>query len=689
MNIKHTTLALVSFLSLQLSAQESAQKEPALKTENKLTYLDSIKATFVHDAMASCVDSLWLKELTSLDLYDNITEDIKTINLDQSVDYELPTALLKERLAKMDAKSPFNIEYNPGLENIIKSFLKNRKKSYERLMAVSEYYFPMFEEALARQNVPLEIKYLAIVESALNPKAVSRVGATGLWQFMYQTGKQYNLDIDSYVDERSDPLKASEAAAQYMTNMYKIFGDWDLVLASYNSGPGNVAKAIRRSGGRQNYWNIRKYLPKETAGYVPAFLATMYIFEYHKEHGIVPQRALVKHFETDTIMIKNQLSFKQISDLLDIPVAQLQMLNPSFKMNTVPSYSDKRHFIRLPKDKIALFTSNEDKVYAYAKHQLDQREKPFSSQQAYASREKDTSEYTSDTRKVTRTKYHKVRRGDNLGEIANRYDVSIAQIKKWNKLRSNMAPLGRNLKIVTTERVAYKVKKEPKTVASKPLELIAANEATKKANLSNDSQNTDTIAVATDGFYIVQAGDNLSTIARKHGMTVKDIKEINNFDDDGLLAGTKIKVTKPAGEEALAEKTGTSDSELAKQIKTIEYTVKKGDFLGIIAKKNDISLAEIKEWNNLESNNVHVGQKLIVSKTEIAISDKAVAEGRSKKDKFSEKSKSSQEHYLVRKGDSLFSIAKKYPGITVSDIKKWNGIKNESIKPGMKLKING
>ena len=252
MNLKHTTLSLLSFFSVGIFAQESAQQETFPKTEAKISYLDSIKATFVHDAMASCVDSLWLKELTSFDIYTNITEDIKTINLDQSVNYELPTELLKERLKKLDAKSPFNIEYNPGLENIIKSFLKNRKRSYERLMAISEYYFPMFEEALARQNVPLEIKYLAVVESALNPKAVSRVGATGLWQFMYQTGKQYNLGIDSYVDERSDPLKASEAAAQYMTNMYKIFGDWDLVLASYNSGPGNVAKAIRRSGGQQN-----------------------------------------------------------------------------------------------------------------------------------------------------------------------------------------------------------------------------------------------------------------------------------------------------------------------------------------------------------------------------------------------------------------------------------------------------
>ena len=277
MKLKKITLLVLLFIAGHSFAQEIFNKP-----QTNVSFLDSIKKTFIKDNIASCVDSLWMKELTNLDLYNNLENDIKNINLDEKVDYELPTELLKKRLMEMDSKSPFNIEYNQGLENIIKSFLKNRKKAFERLMAISEYYFPLFEDALSKQNVPLEIKYLAVVESALNPKAVSRVGATGLWQFMYQTGKQYNLNIDSYVDDRSDPLKASAAAAQYMTNMYRIFGDWDLVLASYNSGPGNVAKAIRRSGGKQNYWNIRKNLPKETQGYVPAFLATMYIFEYHK-----------------------------------------------------------------------------------------------------------------------------------------------------------------------------------------------------------------------------------------------------------------------------------------------------------------------------------------------------------------------------------------------------------------------
>ena len=263
MSLKNATLSLLFLISFAAFSQQVAEVKSIQPSPILLSYLDSIKQTFVRHTTTEQVDSLWMKELTNLDIYNDLTKDVQTLNTDQSVDFELPTELLKQRLAAMDAKSPFHIEYNKGLENLIKSFLKNRKKAFARLMATSEYYFPIFEEALAKKNIPLEIKYLAIVESALNPKAVSRVGATGLWQFMYHTGKQYNLRIDSYVDERSDPLKSSEAAAQYMANMYPLFNDWDLVLASYNSGPGNVTKAIRRSGGQQTFWDIKNIYHKK------------------------------------------------------------------------------------------------------------------------------------------------------------------------------------------------------------------------------------------------------------------------------------------------------------------------------------------------------------------------------------------------------------------------------------------
>lgn len=754
MNIKNTTLSFLLLVSGATFAQDFTQGSEFSKPFVKVTYLDSIKSTFKRDNLASCVDSLWMKELTNLDLYNDLSADIKNINLNETVDYELSTDLLKKRLAEMDAKSPFNIEYNPQLENLIKNFLKNRKKSYERLMAISEFYFPLFEEALAKKNVPLEIKYLAIVESALNPKAVSRVGATGLWQFMYQTGKQYNLGIDSYVDERSDPLKASEAAAQYMSNMYKIFGDWDLVLASYNSGPGNVAKAIRRSGGQQNYWNIKKFLPKETQGYVPAFLATMYIYEYHKEHGIVPNRAMVKHFETDTIMIKKQMSFKQISDLLDIPVAQLQLLNPSFKLNEVPAYNDKKHFLRLPADKIAVFTSNEDKIYAYIGHESDKRERPYSSSlQSLVSRDS----ARGDSYVVSKTKFHKVRRGDNLSEIANRYNVSIAEIKKWNRLKSNKAPLGRNLKIVVDERVAVKAKKEKvsKSVIKDTIavEAVASAESgsaknyreervvsfkdvtkfykVKKGDNLGEIANKYDVSIADvkrwnklknnnvplgkslkivtnervvstvkkelksdravaersnasskpEDFYIVQKGDNLSAIAKKYNVSVEDLKQWNNLSDSNIKLESKIKVADLSNVEIAEESSPRTE------IKTVEYTVQKGDNLGLIAKRNNVAISDLKEWNALEEDNIQPGNKLIVGQKLVVDNSQPIAEKTSKRE--SKSKKGMDEHYYVKKGDSLFSIAKKYPGITVSDLKEWNGISGNSLKPGMKLKING
>lgn len=672
MSIKKIALSFFLVISINSFSQKYLQKK-----EINSFYLDSIKKTFVKDDIATCVDSLWMKELANLDAFNAISEDIKSINIDEKVDYELSTDLLKSRLAAMDAKSPFNIEYNVGLENIIKSFLKNRKKAFERLMAVSEYYFPLFEEALAKQNVPLEIKYLAVVESALNPKAVSRMGATGLWQFMYQTGKQYNLKIDSYVDERSDPLKSSEAATQYMANMYTIFGDWDLVLASYNSGPGNVAKAIRRSGGQQNYWNIRKNLPKETQGYVPAFLATMYIYEYHKEHGIKPDRALVKHFATDTIQIKKQMSFKQISDLLDIPESQLQVLNPSYKMNVIPVYENQSHFLRLPKDKIAVFTSNEDKIYAYTQFEESRREKQFQGVQvAKALVVKDTLNVTEKTISGSKTKYYTVKKGDNLTAIATKYNVSVADVKKWNGLQTNFVSRGRSLKIYQEDTTTNKELNENNSnaVIKSANQPIASNEVKKTVN-------KDTLTTANQAFYIVQKGDNLSSIAKKHNITLAEIKELNHLSTNSIQLGASLQI---AAVDSIPKE------ELVATTKTekVEYIVKKGDNLGNIAKKFGSTVEDLKSWNNLQDINIALGSILIVAQNEVSIENKTKNTFQ-KKENLASVSKNKEINYYVKKGDSLYSIAKKYPGVSISDIKKWNDIRNESLKPGMKLKING
>jgi membrane-bound lytic murein transglycosylase D len=697
MNIQKITLSFFLLLSLNNFAQGPAG---ALKKDSKNAYLDSIKATFVQDNIASCVDSLWMKELTNLDIYNDISVDIKNINIDKKVDFELPTELLKARLAIMDAKSPFNIEYNQGLENIIKSFLKNRKKSFERLMAISEFYFPMFEEAMARQNVPLEIKYLAVVESALNPKAVSRVGATGLWQFMFQTGKQYGLNINTYVDDRSDPLKASDAAALYMSNMYKIFGDWDLVLASYNSGPGNVSKAIRRSGGQQNFWNIRKHLPKETQGYVPAFLATMYIYEYHKEHGIVPNRAAIKHFATDTIMVKREISFKQISDLIDIPVSQLQLLNPAYKRDVIPYIVGENHYLRMPNDKVAIYTSNEDKIYAYVNHETSKRERSYESR--YAS--KDNSNEATESQIVTKTKFYKIKRGDSLSEIANKFGVTLSELKKWNHIKGTYATRGKTLKIYSYDNVVVKPKEEKENAVAETKKEPVTEEVKPEVAETKYKEEQVVSFVNTTKKHKVRKGDNLSSIADKYNVSVSDLKKWNNLKKNTVASGKVLKIkttervvskvkkeiksdkkaTDPKNEDVADKENSDSEVVEKKEYKTQEYVVLKGDNLSNIAKKHKVSAEDLKLWNNLTDDNIQLGSTIIVSRIEIVVAEKP-----NKKPKSAKKPKKVDEHYYVQKGDSLYKIAKKYPGVTISDIKKWNGISNENLKPGMKLKISG
>ena len=794
---KITSLLILATVSIygqqETTTQDSIVKQQSIviqdtiiKKEVQISFLDSIKKTFRTDDTATCIDQRWMDELGSLDVYNDLLADIKNVNPDVTVDYELPTDLLKERLKLMDEKSPFNIEYNIGLENVIKSFLKNRKKGFERLMGISQFYFPIFEEELAKNNIPLEIKYLAVVESALNPRAVSRVGATGLWQFMYQTGKQYGLNISSYVDERSDPLLASQAASKYMMNMYKIFGDWDLVLASYNSGPGNVAKAIRRSNGQQNYWNIRKNLPKETQGYLPAFLATMYIFEYHKEHGITPNKAIANHFATDTIMVKKAMTFRQISDLLDISVDELQFFNPSYKRNEVPFVTGEINYLRLPKSKIGVFASNEDKIYAYIDNESSKRERP--NQRLATVKQNDPSNTSlANSDFTTRTKYHKVRRGDNLSNIASKYDISVVDLKNWNGLRSNSAPLGRNLKILSTEKIAYKeeksvtkdsiskvatteiavndkpiiasvskeikpekiyktekvvtfkdvtkfykvkkgdnlgeiaskynvavadvkkwnklksnnvqlgtnlkivsnekvtttVRKEIKQAVDKNETLIASTEPKVKAKaevkapiLKEEKVSAKTIE--QENYYVVVKGDNLSAIARKTNVTVQNIKDWNNLIDNNVKVGSQLIISNDA----------IANNSNSKELKNIEHVVAKGEFLGAIARKYKITVDELREWNHISENSVLAGTKLIVGKEEAKLAE--VKSKNAKKEAIALNEKREKEKlYQVKRGDSLFSISQKFPGVTISDIKKWNNIKGESIQPGMKLKING
>ena len=547
------TLLLSAFVGV--FAQDSLFTNQDLSTP-KISYLDSLKSTFINHNTSNCIDERWMNELMNTEFSETMLNDVEQMNIDEEVNYNLPTELLKKRIIELDQKSPFNIEYHPALENTIKAFLKNRKSSFERLMSISAYYFPMFEERLAKYNVPLEIKYLAIVESALNPKAKSRVGATGLWQFMYPTGKQYNLEVNSYVDERYDPLKATEAACQYLSQLYEIFGDWNMVLASYNAGPGNVSKAIRRSGGSQNYWNIRQYLPRETANYVPAFLATMYVYEYKDVHRIKPKNAVMSYFETDTVMIKKEMSFKNISDLLDVSEEQIEFLNPIYKLKSIPFIEGKPHYLRLTKNKIGVFVSNEEKVYDYLDYLDKQKEK---AKYAVPVEMIDTDSTMVVTEYVMQNKtiYHTVKRGENLSSIADKHNVTLSQLKKWNKLKANSIQSGKKLRIETSVKVAKKVlvpRNTNEAIVSTEQREEEINEAVNNEalNVVEEPRKENNLITTTKSkiekqqrakYYTVRKGDTLYSIAKRFpGVSAKDIKKWNNISGDNIKVGTKLKI---------------------------------------------------------------------------------------------------------------------------------------------------
>ncbi len=408
-----------------------SRKKITWETTKELVLNDSISYTLQDIVEAKEIDSLWLAFLFDTDRYTEMYKAVSEQTYEEVVYEDLSTELLKERLEELNSRTPFEIEYNPKLENVIKQYLKYRKRGLTRIIGLSKYYFPMFEEVLDKHNLPLELKYLAVVESALDPRAKSPAGASGLWQFMYQTGKAFDLESNSYVDDRNDPILSTEAASEYLSYLHDIFDDWDLALAAYNSGPGNVSKAIRRSGGSKNYWNIRPYLPRETANYLPAFLATMYIFEYAEEHGLYNEGPLTPIIATDTIHVKERITFQQINKVTDIPLKELQYLNPSYKLDVIPYVENKSYILRLPIEAVGTFVANEENIYAYAKEEFDKREKP-----------------NLDLLKENERVRYRVKSGDYLGKIANQYRVSVNQIKQWNSLGNNNLRIGQMLIII-------------------------------------------------------------------------------------------------------------------------------------------------------------------------------------------------------------------------------------------------
>lgn len=416
-----------------------------------------------------------------------------------------------KRFAKINAQSPFSLVYNDIVKAYVNLYAKRRKKTTGRMLGLAPVYFPIFEEHLDKHNLPLELKYLPIVESALNPKAKSRVGATGLWQFMYATGKMYGLEVTSYYDERSDVYKATDAACRFLKDLYNMYHDWDLVLAAYNAGPGNVNKAIRRSGGKKTYWEIRPYLPRETQGYVPAFIAVNYVMNYAKEHNIYPIEPDITCLKVDTVNVKQHLSFEQLSAFLELPEEYIAYLNPSYKHNFIPN-TKTANTLCLPADKIGIFLMNEKTIYAL-KTQQDIKDSIAAAQNID----------NIDEKRSGNEIIYTVRSGDFLGKIAEKYHCRVSQIKDWNNLYSDRLNVGQKLKLYP--KASY----------------MAQNKSKQKVEKEK--------VHSYDGkyeYYTVKQGDNLWDIANQYDdVTLEQLQELNkDIDYKNLKLGTKLRIRK-------------------------------------------------------------------------------------------------------------------------------------------------
>ncbi|HQD33920.1 MAG TPA: LysM peptidoglycan-binding domain-containing protein [Bacteroidales bacterium] len=587
--------------------------------DNDIDNIDSTEIAFVFD---KAVRDLYYNNYPSNFEHISIEQNYYRSFTDEELDALLDDSLIAKRIDIMNINSPFEYKYNQDVKQWIKYYLKH-KQFLGRVIGLGELYFPIFEETFSKYEVPLELKYLAIVESALNPNAKSRAGAVGLWQFMYRTGLLYDLNVTSYVDDRRDPYKSTEAAARHMRDLYDIYNDWALVLAAYNAGAGRVNKAVLNSGGKTNYWEILPYLPAETRNYVPAFIAVSYIMSYYKDLNIVPSPPKFKDVEIDTIAIKHNTNLKTISDFFEIPYEDLKFLNPQYIKDIIPSSENQIYCIRIPKKYQMQFYSKEKAFYDTL---LAQRTITVD---------------TNITKNVPALQntgnviYHKVQRGQTLSGIAAKYRVTVSDIKRWNNLKSNMIYVGQKLKIYSS------------TPPSKTSSVTSTNTTNQTSSSSAKTQNI---------VHVVKSGETLSGIASKYGVSVNNIKNWNNLSSDKISIGQKL-IINPTKQ--------TSSKTETQQI----HVVKSGETLSGIASKYGVSVNNIKNWNNLSSDKISIGQKLIINPTK----------------QTSSKTETQQIH-VVKSGETLSGIANKY-NTTVDAIKKANNLKSNKIYVGQKLKI--
>ena len=427
--------------------------------------------------------------------------DVATLELD-SLTSNIPDQVYIDRLQKMNSFIP--VQFNKAVKNAIIRYTERMPIATARIIGLSTYYMPLFEEIFDEYGLPKELKAMAVIESALNPRAVSRARAKGMWQFMYNTGKMYGLEMTSYVDERYDPLTACRAAARLLKDSYMIFGDWSLAIASYNCGAGNVSKAIRRSGGKTDFWEIYNYLPRETRGYIPAFIAALYTLNYYPEHGIVPaQISLPAH--VDTFHVNKNLHFGQISETIGIPMETLRDLNPQYLHDIIPG-NEHTYILNLPHQYTLAFTDLQDSIYRY-------KDSVFFNPVA-VQKIKETG--GSGEQRVI----HKVKSGETLSSIASKHQTTVANLKRWNNLRGNTIRVGQRLYIYGSAGKSHS---------------SSGSSSVKSGSSSSSSSGKSSGSSTATSTYTVKKGDTLGGIAKKTGVSLNTLYKLN-----GLNAKSKI-----------------------------------------------------------------------------------------------------------------------------------------------------
>lgn len=549
MKIRLQLLTLLLLTAFLIPSQAQAQKKKRPTVEELTTRIDSLQRAYdslslafriISEAAAAAEDTP-AEEIVDyqefVDENEYTPESIDSLlsiyyiqkNMDaneinpESIDRDTLTSVIPDsvyiaRLEKMNSFIP--LTFNRYVKNSIIRYTEKIPLTTQKVISLSTYYLPIFEEIFDEYGLPKELKAMAMIESAFNPKAVSRAKAKGMWQFMYVTAKQYGLQMTSFVDERFDPVESCRAAAKYLRDSYMVFGDWSLAIASYNCGLGNVSKAIRRSGGKTDFWGIYEYLPRETRGYVPIFIAALYMLQYYPEHGMsIKPISLPAH--VDTIHVNKMLHFQQIADNIGISVEALRDINPQYLHDIIPG-TEREYVLRLPHNYTMAFVDKEDEIYAY-------KDSIFFNKVEIEKIESGNVASSNPERII-----HKVKRGESLGSLARKYNTTVSNIKKWNHLRSNTIQIGQKLAIYGSAGGG--------TTAS----------ASSSSSGSSSSAGTTTAKPASSSnsggdyvMYTIKKGDTLTSIAKRNGVSLNTLLKSNNLTTNSkIYPGMKIRIKK-------------------------------------------------------------------------------------------------------------------------------------------------